>query len=228
MDVSRMLTVIGNVGFSDVDSTTLVEKINDAYHDVCSLEPWPFLEKSVNLTFDGTTSVPTNSPSDLRAVIKLVDTASGVTLLPIRIEEHLDRHVSNLTLQANPIFYYFIGSQLNVYPVPSSDTTTNNLQLIYVAAEPDLTSGTLSAQILLPSFAHRIIVDQVLSALYLDEDDEAQSDYYQFRADRRLARVRYRFWQRNYDRSDTIDVLDEDSDFYGEIAGSDFGSFGPS
>lgn len=223
-----MITVIGNVGFSDTDSTTILEKINDAYHDVCSLEPWPFLEKSLDLTFDGSSGVPTNSPSDLRSVIKLVDIASGVTLVPLRIEEHLERHASNLTLVSNPIYYYFIGSQLNVYPIPQSQTTVNDLRLIYVRGETDLTTSSLSADILLPDFAHRIIVDQAISALYLDEDDEAQSDYYQFRADRRLERVRSRLWQRNFDRSDTIAAMPEDVDFYGEVSGSDFGSFGPS
>lgn len=222
-----MITVIGNAGFADYDSTTILEKINDAYHDFCSLEPWPFLEKKVDLTFDGTTGVPTNNLSDLRSVIKLADTASATILLPMRVEEHYQRHVSNLTLQGNPIFYYFVANQLNVYPIPSAVTTENNLELIYLTAETDLLSTTLSADILIPSFAHRVLVDQVISNLYLDEDDEAQSDYYLNRADRRLERVRYRLWMRNFDRSDTIEVLDEDSDFYGEIGGNDFGSYGP-
>ena len=227
MDVSRMLTVIGNVGFSDIAPADVVEKINDVYHDICDLEPWPFLEKTLNLTFDGTNPIPTNWPTDFRSVTKLVDTAATITLMPMRLDEHLGRHLGNLTLKANPLFYFFRASQLYVYPIPSALTSVNNLQLEYLQQEPDLTSVTLSASIVIPARYHRAIVDGVISNLYLDEDDEAQSDYYLSRMDRRLARMRASIWQRSFDRSDTIEVLDEDSDFYGNIAGGEFGSFGP-
>ena len=227
MDVSRMITVIQNTGFPDTDTTTLVEKINDVYHDICGLEPWPFLEKDLNLTFDGVSGLPTNWPTDFRAVMVCVDTVAGTTLMPLRLEEHRRTHIANLSFQSNPLFYYFVGQQLYVYPVPSANTQVNNLLLTYLFVESDLTSGSLSASIALPARYHRAIVDGVISGLYLDEDDEAQSDYYQARMDRRIDRMRRDLWTRHFDRADTIEVLDLDADFYGEVSGGGFGNYGP-
>lgn len=223
-----MLTVIGNAGFSDVDNTTLLENINDAYHDICALEPWPFLEKKVTLTFDGTSGVPTNLPTDLRSVIKVNDTVTGISLEPMRIEEHLQRHGSMLNLADLPIYYFWDPDRtLNVYPIPSSSPQINSLDLRYLQWEPDLLTTSLSADLLLPARFHRVIIDSVLSVLYLEEDDEAQSDYFQNRADRRVERMRSVLWQRNFDRPDTIEALSEDSDFYGGLMGADYGAFGP-
>lgn len=216
MDVSRMLAIIGLYGFSDTDTTTLVDMINEAYHDICSLEAWPFLEKQITLTFDGTSDVPTNFPSDFGSVITIVDTSSGIGLDPMRIEEHYRRHAVLLTLQGNPLYYWFLNNTMHVYPIPSAQSGTNNLVMNYVSDEPDLTNTTLSAQILLPAAFHWAIIYSVLSALYLEEDDEAQSDYFQNRADRKIARMRERLWRHHFDRADTIEVLDDDADYYAE------------
>ena len=227
MDVSRMLIRLGNAGFSDVDSTTLVETLNDVYHDLCALEPWPFLEKELELTFDGTTGIPTNAPTDLRALISLNDYATGLKLDPIRVEEHLMRHGANLTLQGNPIYYFWYPDRtLNVFPIPSNSQSNNDLHLKYLSLESDLTSTTTSAQIALPARFHRAILDGALAQLYLEEDDEAQSDYFQNRMDRRVERMRRDLWTRNFDRPDTIEATSDDMDFYGGFNGADFGGFG--
>ena len=221
-----MLTVIGNAGFSDVDNTTLLEHINDAYHDILSLEPWPFLEKQVTLTFDGTSGVPTNAPSDLRSLITLNDLATGIKQDPIRVEEHRRLHGANLTLQGNPIYYFWAPAYtLNVYPIPEADQEVNQLQLLYVAWDSDLTSASLSADLLLPARFHRVIIDGVLSKLYLEENDQGSSDYFQDRQDRGVTRMRTSVWQRNFDRPDTIESTNDDMDFYGGQDGADFGSF---
>src|SRR5574340_175531 len=140
-----MITLIGNYGFADYQTQDLVDAINEVYHDVCGLEPWPFLEKDVQLTMDGTTGVPTNFPTDFRAVITLDDFVSGFRLQPMRIEEHRQMHISNLSLGGNPQFYIFLADQLSVYPIPSAQSAVNDLHLVYLALEPDLTSSSLSA-----------------------------------------------------------------------------------
>lgn len=227
MDVSRMLTIIGNYGFSDTDSTTLVDMLNETYHDVCGLEPWPFLERDLALTMDGVTGLPTNWPSDFRSVITLDDESAGNRLEPMRIEEHRERHIANLSLQGNSLYYYFIADQLYVYPIPSAETSQNQLQLVYLALEPDLTTGTLSADVYLPSRYHWVLIYGVLSMLYLDENDQAQSDYFQARMDRKVERMRRDLWQRNFDKPDTIDTGYEDWDYYEGAPGGELGAFGP-
>lgn len=222
MDVSRMLTRIADGGFSDVDSTTLIETINDVYHDICALEPWPFLEKEIELTFDGTTGIPTNAPSDLRALISLNDYATGLKQDPIRVEEHMLTHSASLTLTGNPIYYFWYPDRtLNVYPVPSNLQSNNDLHLKYLRLEPDLQTTSLSADIALPARFHRALIDGSLAQLYLEEDDEAQSDYFQNRLDRRVERMRRDLWTRNFDRPDMID-MSEDQDFYGGVSGAEF------
>lgn len=211
MDVSRMITLFGNYGFADYATQDLVDAINEVYHDICGLEPWPFLEKELDLTFDGVTGVPTNAPSDFRALVTLNDRATGLKLDPMRVEEHYRTHGWNLTLQGNPLYYYFVPNKtLNVYPIPSASTATNQLHLVYLFQEPDLTSGSLSASIAIPSQYHWAIVYGVLSMLYLEEDDEAQSDYFLNRSDRKIDRMRRDLWTRNFDRPDSIEVIGDD------------------
>lgn len=222
-----MVALYASYGFADANSQDLVDMTNEVYHDICGLEPWPFLEKQIDLTFDGTTNIPTNAPSDFRALISLNDVATGVKLEPMRVEEHYRTHAWNLTLQGNPVCYFFVPNKtLNVYPAPSASQSTNLLRLTYLFDEPDLTSTSLSASIAIPSKYHFAIVYGVLSMLYLEEDDEAQSDYFQNRMDRKLDRMRRDLWTTHFDRPDTIQTLDDDGgDFYGS-SNTDFGSWG--
>jgi len=224
-----MLALYASYGFADANTADLVDMTNEVYHDICGLEPWPFLEKQIDLTFDGTTGIPTNSPSDFRALISLNDIASGIKLDPMRVEEHYRKHSWNLTLQGSPIVYFFVPNKtLNVYPIPSASTTVNNLKLTYLKDEPDLTATSVSNDIVIPSKYHFAIVYGVLSMLYLEEDDEAQSDYFLNRSDRKIDRMRRDLWTRNFDKSDTIEFMDDDSgDFYGGGEGADFGAYGP-
>lgn len=219
-----MLALYASYGFADANSADLVDMTNEVYHDICGLEPWPFLEKQITLTFDGTTGVPTNSPSDFRAAISLNDSATAVPLQPMRVEEHYRNHSSNLTLKGDPLFYFFVPNKtLNVYPIPSSSLGNNNLILTYLFDEADLTANSVSADIVLPSKYHFAIVYGVLSMLYLEEDDEAQSDYFQNRMDRKIDRMRRDLWTRNFDRPDTIDILSDDTAYYDSDPGGFYG-----
>jgi len=65
MDVSEIIDDLEDHGFEDTSEARKLAALNDTLWDVTGREPWPFLEKSVALSFNGSSSTPTNLPSDL-------------------------------------------------------------------------------------------------------------------------------------------------------------------
>src|SRR5882672_5314141 len=94
--VPDMLTELGDYGFKDLSPTTKVRAINQAYWDICSREPWPFLEKELVLTFNGSTDYASNAPTDLSAVLKIVNPNTGVRLVAYRSEDVEENYATSI------------------------------------------------------------------------------------------------------------------------------------
>ena len=60
MTAAEIIAEIDDAGFDDKDTSIKLSALNEVYWEVCGLEPWPFLEKTVTLAFDGSSGVPTN------------------------------------------------------------------------------------------------------------------------------------------------------------------------
>jgi hypothetical protein len=211
MDVSEILSELVDHGFEDTSTERKLAKINDAIWDIESREPWPFLEKTVALNFDGSSPTPTNMPSDFKTVLWLYDTMNGVTIWPERLSTIRDRYGNQLNQVGSPASYYFIGNTLRLYPVPPA--STGRIHMDYVATQPEVNANTTSSQILIPARHHQAIVLGALWRLYKMEDDPENGNMFQIDYENRIQQMREDLFRRQYQRADQIYVIDEDEIF---------------
>lgn len=201
MNVSDMISELNDFGFSDITSSRMLAFINDAYWDVCSRENWPFLEKTATVTTDATGKV--TSPTDIGKVQRFVDTALGTRLEPVREDAFTQYNANQLTLTGNPDRYFFIGSNLYVYPI----STTNSLTIRYVSVPPALTISPDSAPIL-PLRHHRVVLLGALVSAYFLEDDADNASVADSMYESRIEKMRNDLWLQQTDRPDTIEDVD--------------------
>src|SRR5690242_11248402 len=107
MNVSDMLDELSDYGFTDTSVVRKINHINYAIRDICGREPWPFLEASTTLNFDGTNDTPTNMPSNIRAVLRITEVATGRRLSPVRLDDLEDSYSAQLTTVAAPQVYWW-------------------------------------------------------------------------------------------------------------------------
>lgn len=209
--VSELLTSINNHGFTDTETSEKLQAINDANWDICSREPWPFLEKSLALTFNGSSAQPTNFPADFKAMLSVVDTQFPRRLYPIRIEDFRSQLGNDQTHAGDPVYYYFLSRAFFVWPVPPSTNTTT--VMTYVARQTKLVEASVEADILLPKEHHIAILDGALSRLYFQDDDPELAADRKQAFEGRIQTMRDDIWKVQYDRADTIEIVDVD-DYY--------------
>lgn len=208
MTPAEIVTFIDGHGFTDTSSTDKYAAINDAAWDIYSREPWPFLEKSVTLAFDGSSATPTNVPSDFKSVLSIIDTQFPRRLYPIRIEDFRSQ-LGNVSSQSgDPLYYYRLAETLFVWPIPPSSHTTS--VMAYLARPAVLTDASAEAAILLPREHHMAIVDGALARLYFQDDDPEMAADRRNAFEQRLVTMRTDIWKTQWDRADTIEITDID------------------
>lgn len=183
MDVSEMISFLNDSGFTDTTTTRKVAAINDALYDAASRQTWPHLLTTITLTFDGTSAVPTNLPSNLGTVYRAIALPNNYVLTPVRLDD-IDGRGVDLTQVGPPQEYYFTGSSLNFWPVPTSDVT---VRLRYYKIPAAVTDTTLSAAIDWPYNHHQALVLGAVYRLYDIEDDPENSVRAEQHFEKRLA-----------------------------------------
>ena len=204
MNVSDIMADLADHGFTDTSTLRQMAVINDAYYDVCTREPWPFLEASIQLTFDGISSVPQNTPADLRAVLT-VQPQNGPVINPIRYDDYLiwTGDIATLSL---PVVFYFKAGVLNFYPTPPAGTILN---LWYLKRPTALQSTDVEASILIPKEFHRaLLVNGALLKLYAMEDDTDISPWFKAEFEQALQKMQEFCWKQQYDRPDHVHPAD--------------------
>jgi hypothetical protein len=98
-------------------------------HSIDGIADWPYLQAS-------TTGTAPLTISDLRTVEHVSSVGGLLSLQPATRTWLRDQYV-DLTVTGTPIFYYFIGSQINVYPASTSTTLTVD----YLKVVADLSAG---------------------------------------------------------------------------------------
>jgi len=205
--VASMLSEIDDHGFSDTSTPRKLSFMQEAIWDVEGREPWPFIEAApVNLTFSGSSGIPTNMPTNFRAVTSLRDTTTGLFLGWIRDDEFEQRIGTAETETGSPSLYYFSANALNLWPVPTSSTT---VKMKYLKWSDEITQDTVEADILIPKRFHQIIVWGTLWKLYEMEDDPDTAERYLGHYERGIQQMRAAVWQRQTTRPDSIQMVDE-------------------
>lgn len=207
MDVADMLEELDDYGFEDTETTRKVSILNKSIFDICSREPWPFLERvDTSPTVDAATGEVTIS--ELAAVLSVVDTGTGQVLKPVRLDEFVQGRPLALAESGNPYLYYFVGETMYIWPIPSSA----NLQVNYVKTPTTVDDTTVEADIDIPARYHELIVVGALFRLYLMEDDAELAAGFKAQFDEKLLLMRQDAFKKQYDRPDRIFVMEDEYD----------------
>lgn len=213
MDMAGFISLLNDHGFEDEDTIRKVETINDAQWDLASREPWPFLEKQIDLTFNGSSGIPTNSPSDLGAVLQVVNAVTGGIIVPSRNDDYTKWYVLNANDVSDPFKFYFIGQTMKFHPIPPAGTV---VRMVYVAVPPAVSETGLETDFMVPPRHHRAIAYLALSNLYLMEDDPDLATSFKNQGESRIQTMRTDAWERQYQDPDYIHMVDtDDLDYYG-------------
>jgi hypothetical protein len=207
MDMTEILSELTDHGFEDTSDARKVALVNDTYFDLCSREAWPFLEKQATLNFTGS-DTPSNLPADFSKLISLVNPTTGQVIQAIRSDDFANRFTLYAADVADPIRYYFIGSNLRVNPVPPSGTT---LKINYIANPVELNDTSVETDILVPARHQRTLVLGALAKLYLMEDDPELSAAFNAMFEGRIQTMRADLWSRDF-APDFIHNTDPDVD----------------
>lgn len=160
MNFATLQTELSDRGFSYLSAARLGQYINVAYHELCDLEEWPFLEA----TASGAAPL---TITDLRTVMSAWNSGANGNLTA-RDRRGLVDDYRDLTTTGTPRFFYVEdGTILRTYPVGGT------LTVRYIKVPADLT-GTDTP--LVPSRFHYVIVDIAARRAYVDSDafDKAQ------------------------------------------------------
>ena len=183
---------------------------------------WPFLEKTIKLTFGGTLTTPTNLPSDFHQVVAMQPPQSSSTTCGygrpthMRYDEFL-RYNPDSTLTGIPYNFYFdTGGNLNFFPIPTSDST---VFLSYISTPAALTAATLEASIVIPKqFQRDTLVNGALYRLDAMNDDTDIAAWFQVEYQNTLQRMQDWVTRRQWQDVDIIrpmpgDVYGDDNSF---------------
>jgi hypothetical protein len=200
-------------GFEDFEDSQKLLLLNEAYLDVVTREPWPFLEKVLEFkVLSGTTQITsggsfwinpdtnthvinptpvqiTNSPGtplvqyEVNSVLSFVDVSNDMIMTPERADV-LEKNYRILDPTGTPRHYYFVGDDMFVYP----------------------------AVFLIPARHHSIIVYGALVKAFLVNDDP-QAGVFQNAFESRYQQMRNDVWMNQYDRTDRIHVLSDSYDW---------------
>lgn len=212
MDMTGFISLLNDHGFEDTSSTRKVAEINNALADLASREPWPFLEKEIDLTFNGSSATPTNLPSDLLAVLQVVNKTTGAVIAPSRTDDWTRWFILSATDVQDPFTFHFLGNQMRFHPIPPAATS---VRMLYTAHPPTLTDSSAESEFKVPARHHKAIADLALAALYMMEDDPELAQQKEAAAEKRIQTMRAEIWGRQYQQPDFIHIVDtDDYDYY--------------
>jgi hypothetical protein len=213
VDVATLTDLLDEYGFADSDSELKLQAIQGAIWQIEGHKPWPFLETSVDLDFNGSSGTATNLPSDFRAALRVKDLSTGDRITPVRLDDAEDHIGADYSAVGNPAFYYFEGGQMKVWPLPPS--STGRARLKYIRWSTAVTEASAESAILIPKYYHEAILYGALLRLLDSEDDPELSSRYQGHYDLRLLQMETTLFQLQFDRPDVIAITDPDDwDFY--------------
>lgn len=214
MDVTEIIAELDDHGFADTSTERKLSAINFAIKNLSQRRAWPFLEKVVAITFDGTSPVPVDTPADLRTVMKLIDTTTGRRIRPQRVDDMEEKYGSQLTVAGDPFFYYFEGTELRIFQVPG---VGQSLRLRYLRTAPAVVEGGDEATIVVPPDYHEAIIFRALMRLYDLDDDPELAGRFEAHYENVLAQMTEALVTQQKDAPDFIHVVDDDDWDYDTI-----------
>jgi len=216
MDMTTIFSELDDAGYTDISPSRKLTVVQAVVWDIERRHAWPFLEKTMTLTFSGNSPIPTNMPADFRASIRVKDLTTGRRLTYIREEEFEDSVALRYTEGGDTACYYFDGTNLNVWRLPTAAST---IKLKYIRWSPVLTQSSLETDFLIPKYFHRdTIVNGALMRLAVMDDDTELAPMYQTYFENGIESMVEAVFARQYDLPDHVLVTDPDDwDYDGAV-----------
>jgi len=210
--LDEMYTQLDLYGFDDLDDDQKLLLLNEAYFDIATREPWPFLEAVKTIIVpDAQTQITnntlvTNNVTDVNSVLSFTDMTNMITMTPERADI-IEKEYIVTADTGTPSKYYFIGDEVMVYPATTGSTTYR----LYYTRTP-VAAVTASTEFYLPARHHSIIVYGALVKSFLVNDDP-QSGVFQNMFESRYQQMRADVWMNQYDRPERIGVITDSYDW---------------
>ena len=214
MTLDEMYAEMDLYGFDDFETSQKLTLLNEAYFDIVTREPWPFLEKVVTVTVPSGESKVTNNANvtvsatqitDLNSVLSFIDTSQDIVVTPERADV-IEKNYRLNDYSGDPRYYYFVGEDLYLYP-----NSTGSTYRLYYTRTPVAATNT-SDTFLIPSRHHSIIVYGALIKAFLVNDDP-QAAVYQNLFESRYQQMRNDLWMQQYDRPERVHILSDSYDW---------------
>lgn len=235
MTLDEMFDEMELYGFEDFEDSQKLSLINEAYLDLVTREPWPFMEKVLEFKVpSGVTQITSNGvfgvdvatnthtlsyvPAQVQqglvveyrvsSVLSFTDQTNSIVLVPERADM-VEKSYRPLNMTYNPTRYYFVGEDLFVYPEFKGDTM---VRLYFVQTPVTTTVDEGTDVFLLPARHHSLVVYGALIKAFLVNDDP-QAAIFQNMFESRYQQMRNDIWMRQYDRPDTVHVITDSYDW---------------
>jgi hypothetical protein len=214
MDVDELFDSLDVHGFEDVEVVEKEKVLNDVVQEIFSESPWPFLDTfetvdAAGAGVDSTGKVTTTIPfTAIRYIRNNSYPERGIRW--VREDDLVDAAI-DFTEEDIPTCFYFVGSDLYLWPIPTSGT----FRVGMVQVQDDLTAASVESDILLPARHHRILLLGMLFKLHSQEDDAENALMFKQQFDEKLVRMRNDLFKQQYDRSDFMRIYgwgDDDMD----------------
>jgi len=196
-----MIQELNDHGFTDTGTPRKVSMLNDALYSAASRESWPFLERVVDLTFDGSSGIPTNLPNTFLRTVTAVNTDSKRKVEWERTDVLEGQGLDWTQTGEAQYFYQYGPNGLAFWPLPPADQT---VRLRYIKRPAPLTDSTVEADIEWPIQHHRAIVLGALYRLYDLEDDPELAVRFQQHYEQRIIEMIGDVFTRQTDRPERI------------------------
>lgn len=217
MTLDEMYAEMDLYGFDDLEDSQKLMLLNEAYFDIVTREPWPFMETVVSFTApSGVSKITDNTElsttiSNLNSVLSFTDTSHNVILVPERTDV-VEKNYKINNLNVYPERYYFVGNDLYVYPATQGTTSYRLYYTIRPTAAVDNGLDSDSGTYKIPFWHHSIIVYGALVKAFLVNDDP-QAAVFQNMFEARYQQMRNDVWMKQYDRTDRIHILTDNYDW---------------
>ena len=233
MTLDEMFDEMDLYGFEDFDDSQKLTLLNEAYFDIVTREPWPFLEKTVSFIVpSGVSQVTSSSLFKVRndnnkldnsltnpvlipyteygmnSVLSFVDTSNQIVMLPER-GDVIEKNYWLLNETSTPTQYYFVGDDLYLYPSANGDTT---YRLYFLQLPISATTTTDTAAWFIPARHHSVVLYGALVKSFLVNDDP-QAAAFQNIFEGRYQQMRNDVWMNQYDRTDRIHIVSDGYDW---------------
>jgi hypothetical protein len=214
VDVQDILDALDIHGFEDIEEADKLDVINSVMWDIDSDSPWPYLDtfESIDAStadVDDTGLVTLSTPfTAIRYFSNSSDPTSRIRW--VREDDLIEEGV-DFTETGTPACFYFVGSNLYLYPIPTSGTFRVGL----VQTQEELDDAGTEEDILLPARHHRLILLGCLVKLHSQEDDAENALMFKTQYDEKMVRMRQDLFKQQYDRPDSMWVMgwgDDDGD----------------